>query len=90
MNYIKSPHVIFIATVCLTLLFVFTLLRPDSSAQAKSLQTISTVGGRYQLLMPTTDTYVVFDTATARTWRYFLNNNQIQIWTEISPDWVNK
>ena len=86
MNYIKSPQGIFTATVCLTLLFVFLLLRHDSPAQ-----TVTTVGGRFQLLMPKEDTYIVFDTATARTWRFYQIGALAQrTWTEISPEWATK
>ena len=91
MNYIKSPQGIVAVTICLALILIFTVLRPESVAQ-----TTSTAGGRFQCLAPTENKLFVFDTATARIWRY--NPPLIGLgvppskgdWEEFSPGFAGK
>jgi hypothetical protein len=90
MNYIKTPQVGLAVIICLALALIFIFLRPESTAQ-----TSSTFGGRFQLLAPNEGPYVIFDTATARAWRYNPASNlgggqQPASWSEFSPPFATK
>ncbi|MDR3406619.1 MAG: hypothetical protein P4L99_29305 [Chthoniobacter sp.] len=91
MNYIKSPQAILTVTVLLAIGLILTLLRPESLAQ-----TTSTVGGRFQFLAPKEDQFIIFDTASARTWQYSAAVNVPgggslpASWREISPPFAPK
>ena len=89
MNYIKTPQGIFTVTIFLAVITLLALLRSDSGAQ-----TNSTVGGRFQMLSAKDD-LVIFDTATARAWRYqaelSIPGGSARLpatWNEFSPQWA--
>lgn len=84
----KSPVILSIVVLAAILI---AFLRPESVAQSTA-----TVGGRYQLVAPEKEHFLIFDTATARTWQYL---PRIDLpggvtretgWREISPSFATK